>query len=458
MRIAITLLLLVIGTVAFHIWSPWWFTPLASNWHAIDTTVDITIWVTGFVFIAVNLFLAFAIYRYRKRPDQPDRKAAYEPENKKLEGWLTIITAAGVAIMLAPGLLVWSEFVRPPQDAAEFEVLGQQWHWTFRFPGEDGRLGKVATQFISEKNPFGIDPRDEAGLDDILVSDNELHLPEGKPLKALLRSKDVLHNFTVPQFRVKMDLVPGLQSFVWFTPTKPGKYEILCEELCGIAHFAMRGKVIVEPEQAFTQWLAGKPTFAQSQQIAAGDPVKGQAHYATCAACHGPNGEGNPSLKAPRLAGMSEWYLKRQIHYFREGIRGASPEDKLGQQMAPMANTLPDQQAVVDVATYLSALPEFTPLTTIHGDTRRGRHYYVTCGACHGQQGEGNFATNSPRLAGQRDWYLKQQLLNFKAGLRGTHQKDSYGHEMLFMARILTDEQAIDDVLAYINSLDGVHE
>jgi cytochrome c oxidase subunit II len=96
--------------------------------------------VTGFVFVAVNLFMAYAIIRYRHRKD---RRATYDPENKKLEGWLTVFTTVGVAAMLAPGLFVWAKFVDVPEEALEIEAVGQQWHWSYRFPGEDGIFGKT---------------------------------------------------------------------------------------------------------------------------------------------------------------------------------------------------------------------------------------------------------------------------------------------------------------------------
>jgi cytochrome c oxidase subunit 2 len=99
-------------------------------------------------------------------------------------------------------------------------------------------------------------------------------------VKVLLRSKDVLHNFTVTQFRVKMDLVPGMITHLWLTPTVPGSYEILCEELCGVGHFAMRGRVVVTPQEEFDAWLAALPTFETTQALAAADPHAGAAQYA----------------------------------------------------------------------------------------------------------------------------------------------------------------------------------
>ena len=102
--------MLIVGSVLFHVLSPWYLTPLASNWGMIDTTIDITFWVTGIVFVAVNAFMAYCIIKFRHRKD---RRSDYEPENRKLELWLTGITAVGVAAMLAPGLIVWAEFVTP---------------------------------------------------------------------------------------------------------------------------------------------------------------------------------------------------------------------------------------------------------------------------------------------------------------------------------------------------------
>jgi heme/copper-type cytochrome/quinol oxidase subunit 2 len=115
MAIAVVLVLLVIGSLIFHFASPWWFTPIASNWATMDDTVVLTFWVTGIVFIAVNLFLAWVVWKYRHRKGQ---KAAYEPERKKLEWGLTVVTSVGVAAMLAPGLVVWHKFVDVPEDAA----------------------------------------------------------------------------------------------------------------------------------------------------------------------------------------------------------------------------------------------------------------------------------------------------------------------------------------------------
>jgi len=449
MAIAVVLLLLVVGSVAFHFLSPWWFTPIASNWQMMDDTVSITFWVTGIVFVAVNLFMAYAIVRYRHRNGH---RASYEPENKKLEWWLTILTTLGIAAMLTPGLFVWAKFVDVPHDANVVEALGQQWSWSYRFPGKDGVLGATSAKLISRANPFGIDPNDPKGRDDVLISSPELHLPIGKPIKLLLRSKDVLHDFTVPQFRVKMDLVPGTVTHLWFTPTKTGTFDVLCEELCGIAHFAMRGRVVVEEDGVFQTWLAAQPTFSESSAQPAGDAAAGAALYAVCSACHGAKGEGNQSINAPKLAGQASWYLARQLQHFRQGMRGARDEDQFGKQMAAMAATL-DEVGIGNILAYLATLPDEPAPATVVGDAARGKSLYATCAECHGAAGEGIWSTHAPRLSHMSDWYLARQLQNFRQGIRGSHPQDFHGAQMVFMARTLAHERATDDVLAYINSL-----
>ena len=258
MIFAYIIILLVIGTVAFHFWSPWYLTELASNWGGMDDALLITFVICGVVFVAINLFMAYAVIKYRNRDGL---KADYEPENKKLEWWLTSITAVGVIGLLAPGLAVWDDFVTVPEDAIVIEAVGQQWTWSFRYPGEDGILGAVDPEFMTIDNPFGINPDDPYGMDDVLVEDNEGRVPMGGPIKLALRSKDVLHDFAVPQFRAKMDLVPGVETYFWFEPTRAGTFEILCAELCGTGHYTMRGTLIVEEKEAFDAWLAEQPTY-----------------------------------------------------------------------------------------------------------------------------------------------------------------------------------------------------
>ena len=276
MAIAIAIAALVLFSIAFQLLTPWWLTPLASNWRSIDTALDVTMWVCGLVFVALNAFLAYAIYRYRHRRGH---RAHYDPESVALERRLTLWTGIGIAALLAPGLIAWKEFVTVPKDAAVVEAVGQQWQWGFRFPGKDGVLGTANSRLVSPDNPFGLNPADPFGRDDILVEGNEAHLPRGRPVKVVLRSKDVLHDFFVPQIRARMDMVPGMVTYFWFTPTRAGRFEILCAELCGTGHYTMRGALVIDEEPAFEAWLNQQPTFAQvmaeaGQTAPAGPPAK----------------------------------------------------------------------------------------------------------------------------------------------------------------------------------------
>ncbi|MDQ2078487.1 c-type cytochrome [Marinimicrobium sp. ABcell2] len=449
MVLAIVIVLLVLGTVLLHILSPWWLTPIASNWSAIDTTINITFWVTGIVFVAVNLFMAYAIYQYRYKKE---RRSHYDPENKKLELWLGGLTTLGIAAMLAPGLIVWGDFVTPPEESAEVEVLGQQWHWMYRFPGEDGQLGETHPRFMSEDNPFGIDPSDPAGQDDILVFGNILHLPVDQPVRLVMRAKDVIHNFAVPHFRAKIDMVPGMVTSFWLEPTRIGEFDVVCMVLCGMAHHAMRGKVVVESPEDHAAWLAQHPTFAQTQQPI-GDAATGQSLYASCASCHGPEGQGNRAMNAPKISGLPTWYLQRQLRFYNDRVRGFHQDDVYGQQMAAMMAVLPTEEAIDHVVAYIDTLPDEPAPTTIDRDIRRGESLYRNCASCHGDDGRGNYATSAPPLAGQHDWYLKQQLENYQRGIRGSHSRDYYGSQMMMMARTIHNDQAMLDLITYINSL-----
>tara|TARA_Y100000780_G_scaffold147297_1_gene132705 strand:- start:14 stop:856 length:843 start_codon:yes stop_codon:yes gene_type:complete len=252
-------LAVIIGSVLFHIFTPWWWTDIASNWGAMDDTINLTFWIGGGVFILVCLFMVYCTFKFSYKEG---RKVEYKPEDHKLEKILTVATTLGVAALLAPGLIVWNEFINTPKNALNIEVMAWQWGWQYRLPGEDGKLGTVQVAKISDENPFGINLDDPNGKDDVLIQSDELHLKTNRPVQILLRSVDVLHNFYVPQFRAKMDAIPGIISYYWFEPNKLGEYEVLCAEYCGLGHYGMRAKVVVENEQNYENWLEEQETFS----------------------------------------------------------------------------------------------------------------------------------------------------------------------------------------------------
>ena len=206
MHAGIIFLLVIVGSILFHIFTPWYWTDIASNWKGMDDTITLTFWVGGGVFVAVCLFMIYCVFRYQHKED---RRAEYKPEDKKLEKILTWATTLGVAALLAPGLIIWNQYVNVPKNAIEVDVMAWQWGWQYRLPGKDGKLGTTQVRNIADNNPFGINPDDPFGKDDIMVESDVINLENNRPVKILLRSVDVLHNWYVPQFRAKMDAVPG---------------------------------------------------------------------------------------------------------------------------------------------------------------------------------------------------------------------------------------------------------
>lgn len=349
------LILIVAGAVAFHLASPWWQTPVASNWQQMDDALMLTLLITAVAFVVINLFLAYVVLRFRHRDGV---RAAAEHGNKALEAWLVGLTTVAIAALLAPGLSVYAKLIHPPADAMVFEVLGQQWQWHYRLPGKDGKLGLTDVRYMNAANPFGINPDDPNGQDDVLVDGQEVHIPLNRPVKVMLRSQDVLHDFFVPQFRTRMNMVPGMVTSFWFTPMKAGKFEVLCAQLCGIGHFNMRSYVVVDDAGAYAKWLAAQPVFAARAAapvpgagvpaVAAGiDPVhQGRllAQARGCVACHSADGGTGvgPSWKGlyGRLETMDDGKtVKADLAYLKQSI--TDPRARLVKGYPPV---MPQQQ------------------------------------------------------------------------------------------------------------------
>ena len=185
------------------------------------------------------------------------------------------------------------------------------------------------------------------------------------------------------------------------------------------------------------------------------DLKNGEKLFTTCIACHGDKAQGNIALNAPTIVNQEPWYLAHQLMNFKKGIRGVNPEDTYGIQMAAIAKGLPDSNAIADVVAYIKTLPKYMPATTLKGDVKAGHDKYnMICGSCHGPGATGIAELNTPKLIGMNDWYLNRQLMNFKNGIRGTHKDDIFGMQMVSMVETLKDDQAILDVIAYIQTLE----
>jgi cytochrome c553 len=190
--------------------------------------------------------------------------------------------------------------------------------------------------------------------------------------------------------------------------------------------------------------------------LTTGDPAAASPtstpDYGFCTVCHGTEGNGNPGIHAPKIAGIEPWYLKRQLEHFRAQLRGTQPTDVSGMEMQPVAMQL-DDKAIDAIALYVGTFAPKAPPKTVSGDAKHGRQLYSSCAACHGVKGEGNSALHAPALAGQTDWYLVTELQDFQAGLRGLSPQDDSGTQMRAAAYALPDPPAIKDVVAYINTL-----
>ncbi len=254
----VIVVLVVLGGGGLTVYSMgrWWLPPVASaHGAAVDGLFNITLAVTGVVFVGVHVLLAWLLWRY---PARGTERADHWHENRALELTYTIVPAVALVILISMGAVVFARVhSAPPSDALIVDVRAEQFAWVARYPGPVGAFGRVDPARINLRdNPMGLDPADPAGADDIVT--RELHLVTGRPVRVRLRAKDVLHSFFVPEFRTKQDAIPGMTIESWFTPTRAGNYEIACAELCGVGHYVMRGKVKVESQQAFDAWLAGQ--------------------------------------------------------------------------------------------------------------------------------------------------------------------------------------------------------
>lgn len=193
--------------------------------------------------------------------------------------------------------------------------------------------------------------------------------------------------------------------------------------------------------------------YSVTSQAAEGDVgVSAALDDRYCTTCHGVAGIGNIAIEAPRLAGMEAWYLKRQLENFRTGVRGTHGEDTQGISMRPMATKLSDD-SIADIVDWVGGWKYVPADATVAGNVDQGRTEFQSCIACHGVKAEGIEALGAPALAGQNDWYMITQLRNFRAGFRGSHQDDTYGSQMLTVQQTLKDDQAVINVVSYINTL-----
>ncbi|MBI5858449.1 MAG: cytochrome c oxidase subunit II [Sphingobacteriales bacterium] len=261
-------------------------TPASDHGVLIDRMLYITLAITFIVFIITQICLFWFAYKYQ---ESDKRKPYYYPHNNKLEVIWTVVPAIALTVLVGFGLFYWFKITGDaPKDAMVVEVTGKQFGWEFRYPGKDGVLGKKYYKNIdpAKNNPLGQLWDDEANHDDVWL-EQEMHLVVNKPVKLVIGAKDVIHDVGLPHFRMKMDAVPGTPTTMWFTPKittkemrdKTGNpnfvYEIACDQMCGKGHTGMRGVVVVETQEEFDAWLAGKkPQYLVANPVSTPDTNK----------------------------------------------------------------------------------------------------------------------------------------------------------------------------------------
>lgn len=219
----------------------------------VDHQYDLTLYVTGVVFILSQLGLALAVFMFRDK----GRRAHFTRGNNTME---FLWTSATIILFLGLGILgrrAWADtrFTEAASNAVQVEVTANQFVFNFRYPGPDGKFGKLDPKLISAStgNPLGLDPADPAGKDDIVVP--TMTIPVNRQVELLIRSQDVIHNFFVRELRLQQDAVPGMMIPLHFTANTVGQYEIVCTQLCGLGHYRMRSFLNVVSDADYEKFL-----------------------------------------------------------------------------------------------------------------------------------------------------------------------------------------------------------
>lgn len=303
----IFMIVFLLGTIisaGYYKNSMLWYGPnhaASAHGGSLDYMFNVTLFFTGIVFVITHILLFYFAWKYR---GEKGRKASFMPHDNRLEVVWTAIPAVVMTFLVVGGLDAWNEVmadVSPDEETLEVEATGYQFAWHLRYPGADGLLGTKNFQLIDAINPLGQDWTDKKNIDDFHPS--ELVLPVNKQVRVRITARDVLHNFYLPHFRVKMDAVPGLPTYFVFTPTttteeyrkqlgalkadgtpkypewhersdpndpeSPKRYEnfnfeLACAELCGSGHYAMRRIVRIVPQAEYDAWVGQQQSYYMS--------------------------------------------------------------------------------------------------------------------------------------------------------------------------------------------------
>ena len=264
------------GFILFVIWQMLvWdhlLLPPASSLHGaeIDSLMQVSMGLILAVFFLLTPMLFYFAYRYR---GNEKNTAYFFAHNNKLEVIWTVIPTIILTVLIVYGLRTWDRSMNPDiSEATVIEIYAQQFNWKARFSGDDNQLGKSSYTLVNSENVLGVDMNDTNALDDRLV--REVHLVVDKPVLLKFRSQDVIHSAFLPHFRVQMNCVPGLSTQFAFTPTQTTaemkqqeggdfEYVLLCNKICGAAHYNMQMSFIVETQAEYDTWFGSQQTLSE---------------------------------------------------------------------------------------------------------------------------------------------------------------------------------------------------
>jgi cytochrome c oxidase subunit 2 len=242
--------------------------PVLASEHGemVDNLIIYVHWLMIALFIGWLAYFAYVLFRFhRSRHPKADYMGVQTHASTYIEGAVALVEGV---LLIGIAIPFWAQAVTVPKESEStvIQVVGQQFNWNARYAGKDGVFGKQEMRFVTSENIFGVDPSDANGKDDVQINGlGEMHVPVNKPVICFVSSKDVIHSFKVIAMRVCQDAIPGMRIPLWFKPTKEGRYQINCAQLCGNSHSAMAsGILVVESQDAFNKWLASKAGAATS--------------------------------------------------------------------------------------------------------------------------------------------------------------------------------------------------
>ena len=232
----------------------------STNGQAVDNLMVYVHWLMLVLFIGWIIYFGYVLFRFSAARN---KKASYEGSKSKVPSYVELaIVGIEAVLLLGVAVPLWAKNVGhfpKPEDATVIQIMAQQFGWNVRYAGPDGKWGRQDMKLIADNNIFGVDPADPGGKDDIQYYNGDIHVVVNKPVLIYLSSKDVIHSLKLVAMRITQDAIPGLRIPCTFTPSKIGRYQIECAQLCGGGHAAMAGGfLVVQSRDDYKAWLESK--------------------------------------------------------------------------------------------------------------------------------------------------------------------------------------------------------